>query len=132
MEVHEGLRVELVAAEPLVMDPVDLAWGPDGRLWVAEMADYPLGIDNKGTPGSRIAFLTDRDGDGTYDQRTLFCDGLETANTVLPWRDGLLVVAPPKIWLLRDTTGDGQADRKEILYEGFGRGNEQHLSLIHI
>ena len=126
MEVHEGLRVELVAAEPLVMDPVDLAWGPDGRLWVAEMADYPLGIDNKGTPGSRIAFLTDRDGDGTYDQRTLFCDGLETANTVLPWRDGLLVVAPPKIWLLRDTTGDGQADRKEILYEGFGRGNEQH------
>ena len=126
MEVHEGLKVELVAAEPLVMDPVDLAWGPDGRLWVAEMADYPLGIDNNGKPGSRIVFLTDTSGDGSYDQRTLFCEGLETANTVLPWREGVLVVAPPNIWFLQDTTGDGQADSKVILYEGFGRGNEQH------
>ena len=126
MQPRPGFRVELVAAEPLVMDPVDVAWGPDGRLWVAEMADYPMGIDNKDKPGSRIAYLTDTDGDGSYDKRTLFADGLETANTVLPWRDGVLVVAPPNIWFLRDTTGDGNADKKEVLYEGFGRGNEQH------
>ena len=126
MEVHEELKVELVAAEPLVMDPVDLAWGPDGKLWVAEMADYPLGIDNNGKPGSRIVFLTDTNGDGSYNQRTLFCEGLETANTVLPWREGVLVVAPPNIWFLQDTTGNGKADSKMILYEGFGRGNEQH------
>ena len=126
MHPRPGFRIELVAAEPLVMDPVDVAWGPDGRMWVAEMADYPMGIDNKDKPGSRIAALTDIDGDGRYDKRTLFADGLETANTVLPWRDGVLVVAPPNIWFLRDTTGDGRADQKEVLYEGFGRGNEQH------
>ena len=126
MEVHEGLKIELVAAEPLVMDPVDLAWGPDGKLWVAEMADYPLGINNEGKSGSRIVFLTDTSRDGSYDQRTLFCEGLETANTVLPWRDGVLAVAPPNIWFLRDTTGDGKADSKKILYKGFGQGNEQH------
>ena len=126
MQPRPGFRVELVAAEPLVMDPVDVAWGPDGRMWVAEMADYPMGIDHKGKPGSRIVALTDADGDGRYDKRTLFADGLETANTVLPWRDGVLVVAPPDIWFLRDTTGDGRADQKEVLYEGFGRGNEQH------
>lgn len=126
MQARPGFKVELVAAEPLVMDPVDVAWGPDGRLWVAEMADYPMGIDHKGKPGSRIAFLSDTNGDGHYDKRTLFAEGLETANTVLPWRDGVLAVAPPNIWFLRDTTGDGKADQKDVLYAGFGRGNEQH------
>jgi putative membrane-bound dehydrogenase-like protein len=126
MQPREGFRVELVAAEPLVMDPVDIAWGPDGRMWVAEMADYPMGIDNKGKAGSRIAVLSDTDGDGRYDERCLFATGLETANTVLPWRDGVLVVAPPDILFMRDTDQDGRADEKRILYEGFGRGNEQH------
>ena len=126
MEARPGFRVELVAAEPLVMDPVDVAWGPDGTMWVAEMADYPMGLDHKGKPGGRVVAIKDTDGDGRYDQRILFADGLETANTVLPWRDGVLAVAPPTIWFLRDTTGDGEADVKEALYEGFGRGNEQH------
>ncbi len=126
MQPRPGFRVELVAAEPLVMDPVDVAWGPDGRLWVAEMADYPMGLDHKGQPGGRIVALTDTDGDGRYDKRTLFADGLETANTVLPWRDGVLAIAPPNIWLLRDTTGDGKSNLRVLLYEGFGRGNEQH------
>ena len=126
MEARPGFRVELVASEPLVMDPVDVAWGPDGTMWVAEMADYPMGLDHKGKPGGRVVAVTDTDGDGRYDKRTLFADGLETANTVLPWRDGVLAVAPPTIWFLRDTNGDGMADVKEVLYEGFGRGNEQH------
>ena len=126
IETRPGFTVELVAAEPLVMDPVDVAWGADGTMWVAEMACYPLGVDNKGKPGSRIVAITDRSGDGTYDTRTILADGLETANTVLPWRDGVIAVAPPNIWFLRDTTGDGVADERTILYEGFGRGNEQH------
>ena len=49
--VPAGLRVELVAAEPLVMDPIDVAWGSDGRMWVVEMADYPMGLDGRGKPG---------------------------------------------------------------------------------
>ena len=126
MQPRPDFRVELVAAEPLVMDPVDVAWGSDGTMWVVEMADYPIGIDNKDKPGSRVAAITDTDGDGQYDKRTLLADGLETASSVLPWRDGVLVVAPPSVWFLRDTTGDGKADQKEVLYEGFGRGNEQH------
>src|SRR5688572_25960115 len=55
--VPPEFEVELVAAEPLVMDPIDLAWGADGRLWMVEMADYPLGLDGKGQPGGRIRFL---------------------------------------------------------------------------
>src|SRR5687767_687976 len=64
MRVPPGFKIELVAAEPLVQDPVDIAWGPDGRLWVVEMADYPLGIDGKGKPGGRVKFLEDTDADG--------------------------------------------------------------------
>ena len=126
IETRPGFKVDLIAYEPLVMDPVDVAWGPDGKMWVAEMADYPLGIDNKGKPGGRVATVSDTDGDGEYDKRVVFAEGLETANTVLPWRDGALIVAPPIIWFMRDESGDGIADEKRILYEGFGRGNEQH------
>jgi len=126
IETRPGFKVDLVASEPLVMDPVDIAWGPDGKMWVAEMADYPLGLDHKGKPGGRVATVSDTDGDGKYDKRVVFAEGLETANTVLPWRDGALVVAPPIIWFMRDENGDGIADEKRILYEGFGRGNEQH------
>lgn len=53
MQVKPGYRVELVAAEPLVRDPVAFDWGPDGKLWVAEMADYPLGLGRRRRSGCR-------------------------------------------------------------------------------
>src|SRR6266478_5774011 len=71
-----GFHVELVAAEPLIESPVAFDWGPDGRLWVVEMRDYPLGLDNKGKPGGRIVCLEDSDGSGRYDKATVFLDGL--------------------------------------------------------
>jgi len=49
-----GFKVELVASEPLVVDPVAIDWGPDGRMWVVEMRDYPLGLDGKGKAGGVI------------------------------------------------------------------------------
>lgn len=128
IQVPAGLEVELVAAEPAVMDPVDIAWGADGRMWVVEMADYPLGIDGKGKPGGRVRFLESTRGDGRYDKSTLFADGLRAPTSVLPWRDGVLVVSIPDILFLRDTDGDGRADRTEKMFTGLGEGNEQHLT----
>ncbi|MCA8989667.1 MAG: hypothetical protein KDA78_18615, partial [Planctomycetaceae bacterium] len=64
IEVAPGFEVQEVASEPAVMDPVDFDWGPDGKLWVVEMADYPMGIDGKGSPCGRIKLLEDRDQDG--------------------------------------------------------------------
>src|SRR5687767_4432470 len=57
IQVRPGFTVELMAAEPLVMDPIAFAWGPDGKFWVVEMGDYPLGVDAKGKPGGRVKFL---------------------------------------------------------------------------
>ncbi|QDT05720.1 Cytochrome c [Rubripirellula lacrimiformis] len=126
IEVADPFQIEMVAAEPLVMDPVDFDWGPDGRLWVVEMADYPIGINGDGKPGGRVRVLEDRDGDGKYDHSTLFADNLSTPSGVLVWRNGILVTACPDVLYLEDTTGDGVADHVEKLYSGFTEGNQQH------
>lgn len=126
MHPRPGYVVELMAAEPLVMDPVAMAWGADGKLWVAEMADYPNGLDGKGQPGGRVRFLQDTDGDGNYDKSTLFLDGVNFPNGVFPWKRGALVSAAPDIFYAEDTDGDGKADRREVLYTGFVEGNQQH------
>jgi putative membrane-bound dehydrogenase-like protein len=125
--VPAGFEVELVLSEPQVMDPVDLTWGPDGRMWVVEMADYPNGMDGKGKPGGRIRVLESTRGDGRYDKMTLFADGLSFPNSVKPWRKGVLVTSIPHLLYLEDTDGDGRADQRTVLYSGFGEGNQQHL-----
>ena len=89
IHVPDGFEVQLVAAEPLVRDPVAIDWGPDGKLWVVEMADYPLGVDGKGMPGGRVRFLEDTDNDGNYDTSTLFAEGLSFPTGVLAWGSGV-------------------------------------------
>ncbi|GIT13123.1 MAG: hypothetical protein CM1200mP34_5290 [Verrucomicrobiales bacterium] len=126
MEFLPGYRIELMAAEPLVADPVAFEWDEAGRLWVAEMADYPLGLDGKGEPGGRVRWLEDRNGDGGYDHSTVFLDGLAFPTGVMPWRDGVLISAAPDILFARDTDGDGRADESRVLFTGFGEGNHQH------
>jgi putative membrane-bound dehydrogenase-like protein len=128
IRVPAGFEVQLVAAEPLVQDPIDIAWGPDGKLWVVEMADYPLGLDGKGKPGGRIRFLESSRGDGIYDRSTLFAEGLRFPTSVLPWRGGVLVTAVPDVLLLEDTDGDGRADRSTPVLTGLAIGNPQHLA----
>ncbi|MCR9294297.1 MAG: c-type cytochrome [bacterium] len=125
IHVPKGFRVELVAAEPMVMDPVAIDWGPDGKLWVVEMADYPLGMDGNGAAGGRVRFLEDTDGDGQYDQSTLFAQGLSFPTGILTWGKGVLVTAAPEILYLEDSTGDGKADVRRVLYSGFLEGNQQ-------
>src|SRR5258708_10503991 len=82
---RRGFQVELMAAEPLVQDPIAFAWGPDGKLWVVEMGDYPLGVDGKGKPGGKVKFLEDTKGTGKYDKATVFLDNLPFPTGVLPW-----------------------------------------------
>jgi putative membrane-bound dehydrogenase-like protein len=115
-----GFAVELVAFEPLVRDPIAMAWGGDGKFWVVEMGNYPSGGDG------RVKFLQDTDGDGKYDKATLFLDGLNFPTGAMPWRKGVLITAAPEIFYAEDTDGDGRADVKTTLYDGFVEGNPQH------
>jgi putative membrane-bound dehydrogenase-like protein len=126
IRTRPGFEVELVVSEPLVQSPIAFAWGPDGKFWVVEMGDYPLGLDGKGKPGGRIKFLEDTHGNGKYDKATVFLDNLEFPTGVLPWGKGVLVTCAPEIFYAEDTDGDGKADLRQTLYVGFTRGNPQH------
>jgi putative membrane-bound dehydrogenase-like protein len=120
-----GFKVELMVAEPLVQSPIAFAWGPDGKFWVVEMGDYPLGLDGKGKPGGKIKYLEKSKADGPYDKMTVFMDGLPFPTGVFPYKNGVLVTCAPDIFYA-EVGKDGKAAKKEILFTGFGEGNQQH------
>src|SRR5262245_14161017 len=76
LKARPGFKVEPMACEPAVMSPIAFAWGPDGKFWVVEMGDYPLGTDGKGKPGGKVKFLEKSRADGPYDKATVFLDNL--------------------------------------------------------
>ena len=118
-QIIEGFRLETVAAEPEVVDPVESAFDENGDLWVAEMLDYPFDPPEGKPARGRIRFLRDGDGDGRFETATVFADELLQVSSVLPWRGGVLVTAAPEILYLRDTNGDGKADLREVWFRGF-------------
>lgn len=126
LKPRDGFVAELVAAEPLVLDPVAFDWGADGKLWVAEMGDYPLGLDGKGKSGGVVRFLEDTNDDGKYDRSTVFLSGLNFPTGVMAWGKGILVSAAPEILYAEDTNGDGEANLRKVLFSGFREGNQQH------
>jgi putative membrane-bound dehydrogenase-like protein len=122
--VPEGFRVDMVASEPLISDPINIAFGIDGTVWVVEMADYPLGADG----GGRVKWLKDDDGDGRMDRSGVFLDNLSYPSSVIPWRDGVIVISAPDVLYAEDFNGDGVADRRETLLTGIFEANPQHRS----
>jgi putative membrane-bound dehydrogenase-like protein len=128
-KVAKGFRVELVAAEPDVIDPVAMTFAEDGRLYVMEMRGYPnagLGEGKPVLPG-RIKCLEDADGDGVFEKCSTFIDNLRFPTGLCCWRGGLIVCNAPDILYCKDTNGDGRADVRHVLYTGFGIRNIQQL-----
>ena len=122
------LELQLWAAEPQVLDPVAIAWDEFGAAYVAECRDYPYGTGPSGKTGSAVRRLIDTNGDGRADQSTLFGDSLSYVTSITPHRDGLLVVAPPEIFWLRDTNQDGVADQRNVILTGLHRGISDSLA----
>ncbi len=120
-QIHPDFQLELVAAEPLVFDPVDMEFDEKGRAYVLEMPGYPLHDAE-----SRIILLSDRDSDGRFDHRQVFADQLNMASSIMPYREGLLVAAPPYLIFVKDADGDGVAETRETIMGGFAEGNLQH------
>ena len=118
-----GYRVELVASEPLIQDPIAVEWDPAGRLWAIELPGYMRDIKASGEydPVGRIVVLEDANADGVMDRRTVFADGLVQPRAMKVLEQGVLVGEPPNIWLIRDTNGDLRSDRKDLVAGDYGR-----------
>lgn len=126
-EAAPGFEMQLVASEPMLVDPIAAAFDEDGRLYVCEMRDYPYKPAEGRAPLGTVRLLRDLDGDGRMDAATVFADGLLWAGGVAPWRGGVFVASPPDVWYLRDVDGDGKADLRLQVFTGFGTQNQQAM-----
>lgn len=122
LEVADGFRIEMIASEPLITSPVDMEIDEYGNLYVVEMPGYPLDKSGSG----KIILLSDTDGDGKMDKRTVFKDDLMLPTGILRWKNGVLVTDAPNVLYLEDTDGDGQANLIDTLITGFALTNPQH------
>jgi glucose/arabinose dehydrogenase len=118
-----GYRIELVASEPLVQEPVALDWDLEGRLWVVEMPGFMADLrgSNEHEPIGRVVVLEDTNDDGRMDKRTVFADHLVLARSLKVLDRGVLVAEPPNVWLMHDTNGDLRMDTKELVTDRYGR-----------
>ncbi len=124
-QLAPGLKIELVAAEPEVIDPVSIAFDETGTLWAVEMTDYPNGPQPGQPPMSRIRALRDKDGDGRYETSKVFADKLLFATGVQPWKGGVIVTLAGEVAWFHDSDGDGTADVRQTWFKGFAEGNPQ-------
>ena len=127
-----GYRLELVLADPEIVNPTAIAFDGNGRLYVNEMRSYMLDADGGGEfdPVSRISVHESTKGDGTFDRHSVFIDKLVLPRFVLPLDKGSILTMETNaddIFKYTDTNGDGVAEKKELFFSGAGRrGNLEH------
>ncbi len=120
-QIEPGLTLTRVAAEPLIKDPVDLEFNELGDALVLEMPGYPF-EDRQ----SRIVVLKDNNNDGVYDDKIVFIENLQLANSFVPYKKGVLVAAPPYLLFVHDDNQDYKPEKVDTLMGGFSTGNLQH------
>ncbi|MBS0209659.1 MAG: c-type cytochrome [Planctomycetes bacterium] len=136
MLTRDGFTMDLIAAEPLLTDPVAMAYDENGRAWVVEMNDYPY-ADKKNDrpyqdhshdpPLGRVRILEDTDGDGRFDKSHVLAEELSWASGIALYDGGAFVAATPDLWYVKDTNGDGRADIRRKVFTGFRKLNVQAI-----
>jgi len=124
--VPTGFEVELVAAEPQIAKPMNLAFDSQGRLWMTQSVLYPFPAKEGSSSQDAVMVLEDRDGNGTFETIRQFANGLNIPIGILPYEDGCLVFSIPNILRLRDTDGDGICDERQVVIGPFDTSRDTH------
>lgn len=126
--VADGFEVNLFASSedfPELINPLQINFDAQGRLWVVTFASYPIPV-----PGTlsddKVLILEDTDGDGRADKRTVFADQLKLPDGFVFYRDGIVVSVARKLVWLRDTDGDDVADIRQELFRGADDTDTHH------
>lgn len=120
-----GFEIQLVAAEPEIRKPINLAFDAHGHLWATQSIEYPFGAGTDQPPRDEVRVFENLGADGRPERSRTFATGLNIPIGLLPTRDGAIVFGIPHIRRLRDTNRDGTADAETILYGPFG-ANDTH------
>ncbi len=123
--VREGFKLQLVASEPMVADPMAIAFDAEGRMYVVELHGYP---EKRHEALGKVKRLTDVDGDGVFDKVTTFAEGLKWPSAVLCYDGGVFIGCAPDILFMRDHDGDGVAEEKKVVFTGFGAGSPREIA----
>ncbi|HEX2746914.1 MAG TPA: hypothetical protein VHM91_02860, partial [Verrucomicrobiales bacterium] len=135
LKVPPGFKLQLIASEPVINKPMNLAFDKKGRMWVTSSREYPWAIkkDQWKTPEGlleksqdKIVIFEDTNGDGVPDKPTVFADNLNISTGVLPIDNGCIAWSIPNIWKLEDTDGDGKCDKRTILFGPLGWEKDTH------
>ena len=119
-----GLKIQLVASEPMVQDPVVITFDPDGRLWVVEMRGFMPDINGKGEkePVGRVCVLEDTNSDGQMDISKIYIDSLILPRAIALVPGGALIAENGALWLTQDLNGDLRADTKTLIDSAYAGG----------
>ena len=130
--IAPGFEIDLVASEPMVVDPVAMDWDEAGRLFVVEMRGFMPNTEGEGEDEAvgRVVMLLDDDGDGIYDRSETFLDELVLPRAVAVINEGLLVAEPPVLWLCPDIQNKLRCDNKTKLADY--ATNHESVSMEHL
>ena len=128
-EVAKGFKVQLVAEDPMIQDPIVIRFDQDGRIWVVEMRGFMPNIDGDGEDAAvgRVSVLFDLNQDGMMDSSTVFADSLVLPRALAVVKGGALVAEDALLWYFEDTNGDLRADKKTLVDPEYGnKGVVEH------
>lgn len=118
MKLQDGFQVELIAAEPDVRQPIAFCFDERGRIWVAEAFSYP-NRQPEGQGKDRISIFEDTNGDGSFETKKIFCEGLNLVSGIEVGFGGVWVGAAPHLLFIPKDANDG-AGKPQILLDGWG------------
>jgi putative membrane-bound dehydrogenase-like protein len=120
-QVPPGFKLELFSSEPDIINPIEIDWDAQGRLWAIETVDYPNEVRQENETGDdKIKILEDTDDDGKADKVTVFADSLNIPTSFVFANGGIIVSQAPHFLFLKDTDGDDKADVRRKIITGWG------------